>query len=482
MAQEYEKYRLGYNLRKLGITRDTCEEDPRLWAKVKSKLSSVDLKILLKDWYFLARDEQLPPAQKIDGVDWETWFYCAGRGGGKTRSGAEWTREKIKQGLPIGHLIAPTAAAARDVLIEGESGMMSVCQKSDVTYDGKPLGRPLFEPSKKRLTWQNGAKVLYFSAEEPESLRGPQCYFLWGDEVVAWDYPEAWDMALFGLRLGQHPQSMITSTPKSKKIIRKYYKEGLDQDNAKVVMTIGKSERNAKNLAPGVIERLREAYAGTSMERSELDGVLLEEAPGALWTRAMLNDNRIMYMPNRLDPNFHFTRIAIGVDPALTNKEDSDATGIIVAARGSDDHGYVFADHTGKYSPRGWSSKVSQLYNTWDANMVIIESNIGGDLVKEVMNNINPNIPLKMVHTTKGKVVRAEPVVALYEQGKIHHVGNGPAIGDGQLYELEDQMCNWERLGAKYSPDRIDALVYALHFLMIDGSGEFTQRKILGMF
>ena len=482
MAQDYEKYRLGYNLRRLGITRDACEEDPSLWRKVKSKLSTLDINILLKDWYFLARDEQLPPPQKIPGEDWETWFYCAGRGAGKTRSGAEWAREKIKSGLPIGHLIAPTAAAARDVLIEGESGMISVCQTWDVTYDGKPLGRPLFEPSKKRLTWANGAKILYFSAEEPESLRGPQCYFLWGDELVAWDYPESWDMALFGLRLGENPQSVITSTPKSTKIIRKYYKEGLDPSNGQVVMTIGKSERNAKNLAPRIIQRLRRTYAGTSQERQELDGVLLEESQGALWTRAVIDDNRVKHMPNLVDTNFSFSQIAIGVDPALTNKEDSDSTGIVVAGRGVDDQAYVFADYTGKYSPRTWGEKVAHLYELWGASRVIMESNVGGDLVKEVMNNINPNIPLLTVHTTLSKVVRAEPVVALYEQGKIHHVGYGPATGEGQLHELEDQMCNWERLGAKYSPDRIDALVYSLYFLMIGGESSFKQRKILGLF
>ena len=482
MQQEYAKHRLGFNFRKLGITRDTCEENPELWKKVKNKLSSTELKELLSDWYFLARDEQLAPPQKIPGVDWEIWFYCAGRGAGKTRSGAEWTREKIKSGNGLGHLIAPTADAARAVLVEGPAGLLEICQPWDVTYKGAHLGRPLYEPSKRRLTWSNGSRVILFSAEEPDRLRGPQCEFLWGDEVVGWSQPETWDMALFGLRIGTHPQGMISSTPKATKLIRKYYKQGLDPNNGKVVMTIGKSERNAKNLAPNVIERLREEYLGTSMERQELDGVLLEEAEGALWTRSCIEENRVNHMPNLVDENFDFTDIAIGVDPALTNKEDSDSTGIVIAGRGSDDHCYVFADYTGKYSPRTWGQKVAHLYESWEANRVIIERNVGGDLINEVMRSINPNIPIHTVHTTHAKVVRAEPVVALYEKGIIHHVGNGPATGEAQLYELEDQMCNWERLGAKYSPDRIDALVHAVHYLMIGGRSKFVRKRIKGLF
>ena len=278
-------YRLGWNLRQYGISIDTIRDEPDLWAEFKTILSAEQISSLLTDWWFLARDEQLPPPQKVPGVDWKFWLYLAGRGSGKTRTGAEWVRERIKAGGHIGSLIAPTAGDARDVMVEGESGLINVCQESDTTYQGVKIGKPLYESSKRRVTWKNGAYVILFSADEPERLRGPQSEFIWADEIKAWRYLAAFDMALFGLRLGKLPQIFASTTPALNRIIKKLYYNALKAEEGKYVLTIGKTERNIHNLAPSFVEDLRADYKGTSMERAELDGELLEELDGALWSR-----------------------------------------------------------------------------------------------------------------------------------------------------------------------------------------------------
>ena len=475
-----DELRLGQSIRRLGITMDVLRDDPKQLRMLKSTLSPVTLNRLVRDWWFLARDEQLPPTD-----DYKFWLYMAGRGSGKTRTGAEWTKDLVRQGYNRGGLIAPTAGDVRDVMVEGESGLLAVCNKWDRDYRGALMGRPIYEPSKRRVMWENGAMVTLYSADEPERLRGPQHSFLWMDELAAWRYMDTFDQAMFGLRLGKKPKVFISTTPKPKPLVKRLWKRALNEEDREVVVTTGSSERNSANLAPGVIEELREMYAGTSLGRQELDGVLLEEIDGALWSRKSIDGNRLNVMPTLLDESFYFTRIVVGVDPATTDKEGSDETGIVVAAKGVDGHGYVLADYSGKYSPQGWGEKVAYAVNTWSADQVIAEVNQGGDMVKHILHSIDPNMMVKTVHASRGKMARAEPVAQKYEQGKVHHVGR--AVLDahglkihGHLDNLEDQMCTWERLSASYSPDRIDALVWALTELLVSGSKAIKTSRLRG--
>lgn len=376
--------------------------------------------------------------------------------------------------------------AGKSMVVTHNSGLLAICNDWDLDYKGNPMGRPLYEPSKRRVTWENGAMVTLYSADEPERLRGPQHSFLWMDELAAWRRMETFDQAMFGLRLGKAPKVFISTTPKPKPLVKRLYKRALDLADTDVVMTTGSSERNSVNLAPGVIEELRDMYAGSELGRQELDGVLLEELEGALWSRAMIDGNRSAVMPTLVDKGFYFTRIVVAVDPATTDKENSDETGIVVAALGSDGHGYVLADYSGKRSPAKWGAKVAWAYQHWQADSVVAEGNQGGDMVKYVIQSQDANIPVKVVHASTGKVARAEPIAQKYEQGKVHHVGSSVMMADGtknegHLDNLEDQMCSWERLSATYSPDRIDALVWAIHELMIDGAKPIVTGKLKGM-
>jgi len=476
----FDGLHIGRSLRQAGLTIEYLREHPEMVPEWLDEFGSELFHEIVNDWQFLARDEQLPPA-----ASHKFWLYMAGRGSGKTRTGAEWTKELVRQGYNRGGLIAPTAADARDVMIEGESGLLAICNKWDTDYDGNPMGRPLYEPSKRRVTWENGAMVTLYSADEPERLRGPQHSFIWMDELAAWRRMETFDQAMFGLRLGKAPKVFISTTPKPKPLIKRLYARAVNPEDKDVVMTTGSSERNSANLAPGVIEELREMYAGSQLGRQELDGVLLEELEGALWRRSQINENRFDVMPTLLDEDFYFLRIVIGVDPATTDKEGSDETGIIVAALGSDNRGYVLADYSGKYSPAAWGLKVAEAFNIWQADSVVAEVNQGGDMVKHVLEGANADMPVKMVHASRGKLARAEPVAQKYEQGKISHVGNAVVRADGtknegHLDNLEDQMCTWERLSATYSPDRIDALVWAIHELMIDSEKAIITSRLRG--
>jgi len=472
---------VGRSLRSLGATIELLRNDPDEWLTWYHYFGDEVLEGLLEDWEFLAREEQLPPTET-----YKFWLYLAGRGSGKTRTGAEWTRDLIRRGYNRGGLIAPTAGDVRDVMVEGESGLLAVCREMDVDLKGNHIGRPLYEPSKRRVTWGNGAMVTLYSADEPERLRGPQHSFLWMDELAAWRRMETFDQAMFGLRLGRSPKVFISTTPKPKPLIKRLYARAQNPKDTDVVMTSGSSERNAVNLAPGVIEELRDMYGNSQLGRQELDGVLLEELEGALWTRKSIDANRFPVMPTLLDKEgFWFTRIVVGVDPATTDKENSDETGIVVAALGNDGHGYVLADYSGKYSPAGWGAKVAWAYHLWQADNVIAEVNQGGDMVEFVIKAADPNVPVKKVHAARGKIARAEPVAQKYEQGKVHHVGV-PVIGpdgsknEGHLDNLEDQMCTWERLSATYSPDRIDALVWTVTDLMIDGDKPVLTGTLRG--
>lgn len=412
-----------------------------------ANLSPEAAEALLWDWRFRAREPQIAPAG-----DWRNWVFCAGRGSGKTRAGGEWVRERVKQGYTRIGLIAPTAGDARDVMVEGESGLLSVCWKNDQTYEGVPMGVPLYEPSKRRVTWRNGAMCTLYSADEPERLRGPQHDTIWADELAAWRYcRDTWDMAMFGLRLGDDPKTMITTTPKPIAVLREILKD------SHTVITRGSTFDNRANLAKPFFENILRKYQGTRLGRQELYAELLEEAEGALWKRADL-EKCVRPAPENLG------RIVVAVDPAITAKTESNETGIIVAGQevGRLGHGYVLADLSGRYTPAQWGQVVAKAYHAFGADKIVAEGNQGGEMVRHTIHTGDPNLPVRIVHASRGKAARAEPVAALYEQGRIHH-----ALA---LPDLEDQLVTWEPLSGMESPDRLDALVWAITELFLGGA------------
>ena len=414
--------------------------------KVLAGLTEAQAEEILHDWPEWARPQQIAP-----GGEWQNWMVLAGRGFGKTRTGAEWVRAKVKSGASRIGLIAPTASDARDVMVEGESGLMAVCWRGDRTDDGKPLGRPIYEPSKRRLTWGNGAVATLFSAEEPERLRGPQYDTLWCDELAAWKYlRETWDMAMFGLRLGDRPQVCITTTPKPLPLIREIMK---DPDT---VIVRGSTFDNKANLASTFISNIVRKYEGTRLGRQELEAEILDDLPCALWTRDCIDAARVRETPQ-------LRRVVVAVDPSGTAgaSDDGDSIGIVVAGIGIDGRGYVLADRTCKLSPDGWGRQAVTAYKEFKADRIVAERNFGGAMVQHVIKTVDRSAAYKEVTASRGKVARAEPVAALYEQGRISHVGSLP--------ELEDQMCSISPDGfvGEGSPDRADALVWAITELML---------------
>lgn len=427
---------------------------PEVRSRALSGLTDEQCKALLHDWRFLARSNQLEP----DG-DWQNWLILAGRGFGKTRTGAEWAREQLKAGAGRLGLIAPTASDARDVMVEGESGLLAVCWAGDRNNKGDVLGRPQYEPSKRRLTWANGAIATLFSAEEPERLRGPQHDRLWCDELAAWKYlRETWDMAMFGLRLGDRPRVCITTTPKPLPLVKEIAKD------ARTIVTRGSTFDNAGNLAPTFLQAIKDKYEGTRLGRQELNAEILDDLPGALWSRDAIDKGRVKNIPD-------MQRIVVAVDPSGTKGEsdDGDEIGIVVAGKGVDGRGYVLADRTCKLSPDGWGRRAVAAYGEFKADRIVAERNFGGAMVEHVIKTIDRNAAYKEVTASRGKVARAEPVAALYEQGKVSHVGSFP--------ELEDQMCQIDASGfiGEGSPDRADALVWALTELMLEDQGSVAM-------
>jgi phage terminase large subunit-like protein len=389
----------------------------------------------MHDWPCWARPNQLPPS-----TDWSFWMLLAGRGFGKTRSGAEWI---VSQHKKVGRiaLVAPTAGDARDVMVDGESGILSIAP---------PWDKPMFTPSRRRVMWQNGCIATLYSADEPERLRGPQHEAAWCDELGSWRYPDAWDMLMFGLRLGEKPQVVITTTPRPTKLIRDLI------DNPECVVTRGSTYENRENLAPAFFTQIVRKYEGTRLGRQELEAEVLEDTPGALWSHKMIDAARHTRLPEQ-------QRIVVAIDPAVTSGEDADETGIVVAGKAGD-QGYVLADYSGRYTPREWAQRAIAAYQEFDADRIVAEVNNGGEMVEATVRMVDPDVPFTAVRASRGKVVRAEPVAALYEQARIHHVGAFPA--------LEDQMCafttDFDRAAAGYSPDRVDALVWALTELMVE--------------
>lgn len=411
--------------------------------KIFAQLTDEQAAALVHSWEYNARDEQLSP----EG-DWRTWLFIAGRGSGKTRAGAEWVRNAVKCGYSRIALIAPTAADARDVMVEGSSGVMSVAWEEDVDEDGLLIGRPEYEPSKRRLTWKNGALATMFSAEEPDRLRGPQHDLIWADELAAWNnLQEAWDMAMFGLRLGRDPKVLITTTPKPLPLLREILKAKT------TVISRATTYANRANLAPAFFTQIVSKYEGTRLGRQEISGELLEEAEGALWNRNMIEAARLR------GPLPRMKRIVVGVDPAITNKAESNLTGIVAAGLGVDGRGYLLADSSGRFTPDGWASRAVAQFDSLKADRIVAEGNQGGEMVRHTIQSVRKGIPVSIVHASRGKQARAEPIAALYEQGKISHAQ--------PFADLEDQMCTWEPLGDMASPDRIDAMVWAFTELMV---------------
>lgn len=410
-----------------------------------SSLSERDLAELEYEWQFWARPNQLPPALSQSGGPWTHWLLLAGRGFGKSRTGAEWIRAEVESGRRKRlALIAPTAADARDVMVEGESGILACCPD---------WNRPRWEPSKRRLTWPNGAIATTYSADEPERLRGPQHDGAWCDEICSWRYPETHDMLMFGLRLGEHPQVVATTTPKPIKLVRKLLADPT------TAITRGNTYENAANLAPTFIHALRQTYEGTRLGRQEIYAEVLEDVAGALWNRAMLDEHR--WPKNTPIPVMK--RIVVAIDPAMSSEDGSDETGIVVCGLAPDNRAFVLEDLSGKFSPDQWARKAVQAYHRWKADKIVGETNQGGEMVGNTIRQIDNAVPFKSVKASKGKFTRAEPVAALYEQGRVSHAN--------VFEKLEDQMCVFttDIDRASYgSPDRVDALVWALHELVVE--------------
>lgn len=402
---------------------------------------------LENSWRAKARAEQIEPA----GDAWAIWLYLAGRGAGKTRAGAEWVLEQIAAGKRRIALVAPTAADARDVMVEGESGILACSPE---------WNWPVYEPSKRRLTWANGAQAATYSADEPERMRGPQHDAAWCDELAAWRFPEAWDMLNFGLRLGSRPRCVVTTTPKPTRLIRDLVaRQGRD-----VAITRGRTADNAANLAPSFLLTVERQYGGTWLGRQELEGLLLTDTPGALWTREMIEKARVRFVDLP-----EMRRIVVAIDPAATSGEDADETGIIVAGLGQDGRGYVLEDRSGRYTPTEWAREAVAAYRKHKADRIIAETNNGGEMVENTVRVIDPSVSYRSVHAARGKIARAEPVSALYEQNRVFHVGAFPA--------LEDQMCEFSPGGMAGggSPDHLDALVWALTELMVGAPDGFSN-------
>ena len=388
-----------------------------------------------RTWRDVARAEQVAPAG-----DWSTWLYMAGRGSGKTRAGAEWVHEQIAAGCRRIALVGATAADVRDVMIEGESGILATA---------RPGARPDYEPSRRRLTWPGGAIATTYSAEEPERLRGPQHDGAWADELGAWKHEATWDMLMLGLRLGADPRALVTTTPRPTKLVRSLL------STASTITTRGSTYDNRANLAPSFFDSIITRYEGTRMGRQELMGELIDDVPGALWTLSLLDGLRVPAAPD-------LARIIVAVDPAVTSGAESDETGIVVAGIGADGHGYVLADRSCRMSPDGWARRAAQAYHEYQADRLIVEDNQGGEMVAFLLGTVDATVPIKRIRASRGKRLRAEPVAALYEQGRVHHVGVYP--------DLEDQMASFTGDGGEHD-DRVDALVHALTEVMLDTAG-----------
>lgn len=415
---------------------------------MKSSETEVAVNKKYIDYYYTSREKQQTPLG-----DWNVWLILAGRGWGKTRTGAsDLINHALKYENTINAVVAPTAGDLRRVCFEGVSGIMELIpQKCLKNNDFSSYNRSTSE-----VHLFNGSRIVGFSAEQPNRLRGSQFHRAWLDELASWRYEDAFDQLMFGLRLGQKPRAIITTTPRPTKLIQSLLK----RSNRDVYVTRGSTYENEDNLAPSALEQYKELYEGTRLGRQELYAEVLDDIEGALWSYSMFENHRI-----HKEELPEMARVVVALDPAVTSSDNSDETGIIVAGRGIDKRFYVLEDATIKTSPDKWLKKAIDLYYIHQADRIVAETNNGGDLVEKLLRTIDDKIAYKKVQASRGKLVRAEPIVALYEQGRVSHVGS--------LASLEDQLCTYA--GGSNSPDRLDALVWALTELMTS-SGNIYWR------
>lgn len=421
-------------------------------------LSDQELHFLHYDWQLWARDDQRSPQRGQGGGAWTTWLMLGGRGAGKTRAGAEWVRAVAlaeRSGFmppPRIALVGETLVDARSVMVEGVSGLLGV---------HPPEETPVYEPSKRLVTWPNGARAQLFSADDPESLRGPQFDAAWCDELAKWRKPQAtWDMLQFGLRLGSAPSQVVTTTPRPVPLIK-----ALLADPRTAISRVG-TAANAANLAPRFLEAIVGKYRGTRLGRQELDAELLEDRPDALWPRALIERCRIGEPPR-------LRRVVVAVDPPVSSGARADACGIVVAGLALSSQGVVLDDRTVQgLSPAGWARAAIAAFHAHEADAIVAETNQGGELVESVLRQVDASVPVRPVRAMRGKWLRAEPVAALYEQGLVAHLGSFP--------ELEDEMADFgpEGLSGGKSPDRVDALVWALTALLLENRAEPRIRGL----
>lgn len=369
---------------------------------------------------------------------WAYWLILAGRGFGKTRTGAETVREWVKSNRFV-NLIGATADDARDIMVQGESGILACCPRWE---------RPEYKPSQRALHWPNGAKSLIFTADEPERLRGKQHEKLWCDELAAWRYSDAWDQAKFGLRLGANPQAVVTTTPRPTAMVKALIAD------AATVTTRGKTADNRANLAPAFFDAILKRYEGTRIGRQEIAGEILDDNPNALFKRADIDAARVEKAPDLM-------RVVVAIDPAATSSEGSDETGIVAAGCDAKGDVYVLADRSGRATPEGWARAAILAYDEFKADRIVAEQNNGGEMITAVLRSVDARVPAKLVTASRGKAIRAEPIAALYEQHRVHHVGS--------FARLEDQMVEFDPSEPpEKSPDRMDALVWAITELSVN--------------
>ena len=423
-------------------------------------MSRAEMELVLSRWDVFAHEHQMPPCLAPNGQPWLTWLLIGGRGAGKTRAGAEWVRAQALgiaplAGVPVGNiaLVGETEHDVREIMVEGLSGLLAVHRRDE---------RPVWTPSRRRLEWRNGAVAYAFSAEDPESLRGPQFGCAWSDEMAKWRYAQAaFDMLQFGLRLGQQPRQMITTTPRPTALIKRLMLEPTS------VVTRAGTQANAYHLAPTFLKGVLARYKDTRLGRQELDGEIIEDRPDALWSRALIETCRVSDTPP-------LARIVVAVDPPASSGKRADACGIVAAGITAEGAIHVIADETvSQATPAVWAAKAIALWRRLEADALVAEVNQGGEMVRSVINEVDASVPVVSVRAHRGKYLRAEPVATLYEQGRVKHAGLFPA--------LEDEMCDFASSGLSSgkSPDRLDALVWAVAALALHRRGDGPRIRML---
>ncbi len=428
------------------------KNDPELICRLLAGLSEADTADFNDDWHFFALDHQLPPLLAANGKPWTTWLLIGGRGAGKTLAGAKWVNRVALAGVSPIALVGETEHDVREVMIEGVSGVLEAADANR---------RPKWIPTRKRLEWDNGAVAQAFSAEDPESLRGPQFAAAWCDELAKWRRAgEAFDMLQFGLRLGDRPRQVITTTPRPTALIRRLVTD------ANTAVTRAGTVANARHLAPAFLDAVVSRYAGTRLGRQELGGEIVEERADALWPRATIERCRVESAPQ-------LYRIVVAVDPPASSKQGADACGLVAAGLAEDGTVYVIADESaGGLTPAGWSRCAIALWRRLEADALVVEVNQGGEMVRAVIGEADADVPVHSVHAKKGKYLRAEPVAALFEQGRVKLAGTFP--------NLEDEMADFglDGLSSGRSPDRLDAMVWAVSALTFGARGQPRVRGL----